>query len=128
VRLVSLYARNFKKLKLDEPISFPEGITLISGLNESGKSTILDAILYALFGRVVRPRMVPRNEDILAYGTDKATVTLRFSIDKRTFAVRREVFRSSPNNRRHHLQRDRSQQRRRPKRSQPPNRTEQTGA
>ncbi|MFB0568804.1 MAG: AAA family ATPase [Nitrososphaeria archaeon] len=97
MRLVSLYARNFKKLKLDEPISFPEGITLISGLNESGKSTILDAILYALFGRVVRPRMVPRNEDILAYGTDKATVTLRFSIDKRTFAVRREVFRSSPN-------------------------------
>ncbi|MFB0551131.1 MAG: AAA family ATPase, partial [Nitrososphaeria archaeon] len=97
MRLISLYARNFKKLKLDEPISFPEGITLISGLNESGKSTILDAILYALFGRVVRPRMVPRNEDILAYGTDKATVTLRFSIDKRTFAVRREVFRSSPN-------------------------------
>jgi len=97
VRLISLYARNFKKLKLDEPISFPEGITLISGLNESGKSTILDAILYALFGRVVRPRMVPRNEDILAYGTDKATVTLRFSIDKKMFAVRREVFRSSPN-------------------------------
>jgi len=97
VKIVSLYARNFKKLKLDEPLSFPEGITLITGLNESGKSTVLDAILYALFGRVVRPRTVPRNEDILAYGTDSATVALRFSIDRRVFAVRREVFRNSPN-------------------------------
>jgi len=97
VRLISLYANNFKKLKLHEPIYFPDGITLIAGLNESGKSTVLDAILYALFGRVVRPRSVPRNEDILAYGTDKATVTLRFSIDNRMFAVRREIYRNTPN-------------------------------
>ena len=97
MRLISLYANNFKKLKIIKPISFPEGIILISGLNESGKSTLLDAILYALFGRMIRPRAMPSNDDILAYGTDKSTVILRFSIEDRTFEVKREIFRKSPN-------------------------------
>ena len=60
VRLLSLQARNFKKLHLEHPIQFRYGLTLIAGLNESGKSSMLDAILYALFGRVIRP---PRAED-----------------------------------------------------------------
>ncbi|TMI47881.1 hypothetical protein E6H22_05480, partial [Candidatus Bathyarchaeota archaeon] len=55
LKLVSLQAQNFKKLKLGKPLQFSDGIILITGLNESGKSTILDAILYALFGRVIRP-------------------------------------------------------------------------
>ena len=48
VKLHALYAHNFKKLKLSSPLQFSEGITYIAGPNESGKSTLLDAILYAL--------------------------------------------------------------------------------
>jgi len=62
LKLLSLHANNFKKLKLKQPLNFPEGITLITGLNESGKSTILDAILYGLFGRMIRPNQKPSNE------------------------------------------------------------------
>jgi exonuclease SbcC len=92
VRLLSLKARNFKKLKLDSPIHFSDGITLISGLNESGKSSVLDAILYALFGRVTRPPKA-RNEDLVAYATKEATVSLEFEVEDRNYRVTRTLHR-----------------------------------
>jgi exonuclease SbcC len=95
VRLLSLQARNFKKLRLDNPIQFSNGITLIAGLNESGKSSVLDAILYALFGRVVRPPKA-RNEDLVCYGTSEASVSLDFEIADRRFRVKRHLYRTKP--------------------------------
>jgi AAA domain len=64
VKLISLYANNFKKLKFDSPLKFKDGITVISGLNEAGKSTILDALLYALYGKVMRPPGHVKDEDL----------------------------------------------------------------
>jgi len=95
VRLLSLSARNFKKLRFDSPLIFSDGITLIAGLNESGKSSVLDAILYALFGRVTRP-LRARNEDLISYGANEATVSLDFEIGDRRFRVTRRLYRSKP--------------------------------
>jgi len=78
VKLQSIYIANFKKPILEEPLAFPEGVTLICGPNESGKSTILDAILYALYSRVIRPSAKPRNEDLVTYGRNKAVIRLDF--------------------------------------------------
>lgn len=86
VRLLSLSVRNFKKLRFDSSIEFSDGITLIAGLNESGKSSMLDAILYSLFGRVIRPPKA-RNEDLISYDASEATVTLQFEITDRRFRV-----------------------------------------
>jgi len=97
VKLLSLYAHNFKKLKLSSPLEFSEGITYIAGQNESGKSTLLDAILYALYGRMIRPSAMPSNEEIIAYGANDASVQLTFSIGDRTFQVTRKVHKSKPN-------------------------------
>lgn len=97
MKLVSLQAQNFKKLKLAKPLPFSDGIILITGLNESGKSTILDAILYALFGRVIRPSKMPSNEDILCYGSGEAQVRLEFDIGEKRYRVVREVHRTRPN-------------------------------
>ncbi|MEM1941083.1 MAG: AAA family ATPase [Candidatus Caldarchaeum sp.] len=96
VKLLSLYASNFKKLKFDEPLRFSDGVTLISGLNEAGKSSILDAILYALYARVIRPppeKGKTRNEDIIAYGASKATVVLEFAVGEKRYRVSREISR-----------------------------------
>ncbi|RLG43524.1 MAG: hypothetical protein DRN81_06385, partial [Thermoproteota archaeon] len=90
VKLLSIQANNFKKLKLSKPLKLPEGMVLISGENESGKSTLLDAILYALFGRVIRPRNA-RNDEIVSYGSKKAFVSLEFQIGDRRFLVTREI-------------------------------------
>ena len=97
MKLVSLQAQNFKKLKLGKPLPLSDGIILITGLNESGKSTILDAILYALFGRVIRPSKMPSNEDILCYGSGEAQVRLEFDIGEKRYRVFREVHRTRPN-------------------------------
>jgi exonuclease SbcC len=97
LKLVSLQAQNFKKLKLGKPLQLSDGIILITGLNESGKSTILDAILYALFGRVIRPSKMPSNEDIVSYGSGEAQVRLDFNIGDSTYRVVREVHKTRPN-------------------------------
>src|SRR3989442_4122922 len=97
MKLLSLYANNFKKLKLKQPLLFTEGIILITGLNESGKSTILDAILYALFGRVIRPSKMPSNDDIVSYGSGEARIRLDFNIGETTYRVVREVHKNGPN-------------------------------
>ncbi|MGA2462681.1 MAG: AAA family ATPase [Candidatus Bathyarchaeia archaeon] len=95
VRLLSLHAMNFKKLRLDDPVQFSNGITLIAGLNESGKSSVLDAILYALFGRVIRPPKA-RNEDLVRYGASEASVSLEFEVADRKFRVKRRLFKTKP--------------------------------
>lgn len=97
MKLLSLHANNFKKLKLKQPLNFPEGITLITGLNESGKSTILDAILYGLFGRMIRPNQKPSNEEIIGYGSGESQVRLEFAIGENKYRVVREVHKTRPN-------------------------------
>jgi len=95
VKLLSLDVRNFKKLRFDSSIDFSDGITLIAGLNESGKSSMLDAILYALFGRVIRP-LKAKNEDLISYGATEATITLECEIADRRFRVTRHLYKSKP--------------------------------
>ncbi len=97
LRLLSLYAQNFKKLKLGKPLQLSDGIILITGLNESGKSTILDAILYALFGRMIRPSQLPSNSEIISYGSGEAQVRLDFEVGNKRYRVIREVHRTRPN-------------------------------
>jgi len=97
VKLLSLEVSNFKRLNLQHPLEFGEGTTLITGHNESGKSTILDAILFALFTRTIRPSARPRDEDILQYGTNKLTLKLSFMVEDRTFIVERKIHRTRPN-------------------------------
>ncbi len=51
VKILSLKAKGFKQLDIDK-LTFPEmGSILIVGKNESGKSTLFEAIFFALFGR-----------------------------------------------------------------------------
>ncbi|KKN31893.1 hypothetical protein LCGC14_0819370 [marine sediment metagenome] len=48
IYLKSLRLRNFKSFS-NETIDFQRGVNILWGLNESGKTTILDAIFFALF-------------------------------------------------------------------------------
>jgi len=97
LKLLSLHAKNFKKLKLKQPLTFSEGIILITGLNESGKSTILDSILYGLFGRMIRPNQKPSNEEIIGYGSGESQVRLEFAIGENKYRAIREVHKTRPN-------------------------------
>ena len=73
---------------LDESVEFPEGSTLLSGDIGSGKSTILLAIDFALFG--TRPGVVS-GSDLLRNGKNSGFVELGFTIDGKDCVIRRSL-------------------------------------
>ena len=88
-----------KKIKLknirsyvDEEIVFPEKTTLLSGDIGSGKSTILLAIDFALFG-IRRGEL--SGSALLRNGTDEGHVTLNFSIDGNDVFIKRTLKKNS---------------------------------
>jgi len=96
-KLVSLKTIGFKRLYIPESINFPEGRILIYGVNESGKSTLLEAIHYALFGMGLRPNRRASNEDLINYNYSEALIELVFSIDEKKYHVRRVLKKTSVN-------------------------------
>jgi DNA repair exonuclease SbcCD ATPase subunit len=91
IKLLSLQTRGFKRLNFDEKLVFPDGALLIYGCNESGKSTIMEAIHYALYGMFLRPTKRASIDDILNYGLDVGFIKLTFSIGEDKYEVRRTI-------------------------------------
>jgi exonuclease SbcC len=96
-KLISLRASGFKRLNIEEKLEFPDGRLLVHGRNESGKSTLMEAIHYALYGMPLRPSKNAGNEDVIRYGRENAIVELEFSIDGIQYQVRRELHRKKTN-------------------------------
>ena len=78
VELLKLEIEGFGKFAKKEVINFKKGINFITGLNETGKSTILEAILASLFKYTttkIQPFFCWKNKDVcrltLTYKTDK---------------------------------------------------------
>ena len=63
-KLKSLKCIGFKRLNVSKPIEFPDDRLLIYGRNESGKSTIMEAIHYALYGQGLRPHKRASKDDL----------------------------------------------------------------
>jgi len=76
----------------DEEISFPEGSILLSGDIGAGKSTVLLAIEFALFGL---ERGVVEGAGLLRNGRDEGYVEAEFMIAGKTATIKRVLKRSS---------------------------------
>ena len=96
-KLNSLKCIGFKRLNIANPLEFPEGRLLIYGRNESGKSTIMEAIHYALYGQGLRPSKKASNDDIINYNLQRAVVELKFTIDDTLYTVKRILSRRGTN-------------------------------
>jgi len=83
--LKSLKLNNIRSY-IDETINFPAGSVLLSGDIGSGKSTILLAIEFALFG-VKRKHL--SGAALLRHGVKEGSVELSFSIDNCEYTVKR---------------------------------------
>jgi exonuclease SbcC len=83
----SITLTNFKQHE-NLTINFGQGFTAIRGANESGKSTILLAIAYALFGTKAIPDSL---DDTVRWGqpANSLRVDLQFSIDGVAYTIRR---------------------------------------
>ncbi len=90
MRLVSLEMHNFRKFK-DAEISFPDGIIGLVGNNGAGKSTIIEAIGWALYGnRAARTS----KDEIKRQGagrSDDCWVKLIFELGGNTYEVFRII-------------------------------------
>ena len=73
---------------VQQTINFKEGITLLAGDIGAGKSTILHAIEFALFG-ASRPDLPA--ESLLRKGQTKASVTLQFKVEGQDITVHRTL-------------------------------------
>jgi len=89
VRPVSLTVDGFTCFKERQgPIDF-SGLEVfaITGVTGAGKSSLLDAIVYALYGKV--PRVGKGYAECISLGRDRVSVTLDFQVRKRPYRVTR---------------------------------------
>jgi DNA repair protein SbcC/Rad50 len=98
IRLRRLYAHNFKQLQEVE-LHFPESARiLVQGKNEAGKSTLFEAIFFALFGSALATETGARGLDgLIAYATEKARVELDVASGDRLFKIIRTIVRDKSN-------------------------------
>ncbi|MBB6050427.1 AAA family ATPase [Armatimonas rosea] len=88
ILLHRLEAENFKQFEKIE-LDFPErGAVLIEGHNEAGKSSLFEAVYFALYGKGLGGLDVG---DLKRYHADQMKVTLRFSVEGRQFTVERRL-------------------------------------
>ena len=87
--LNSLVLDNIRSYSHEE-VEFPRGITLFEGDIGSGKSTILMAIEFALFGLGSQ-----KGESLLAKKADDGYAILEFTVDDQKYEIKRALKRSS---------------------------------
>ncbi len=90
VLLKSLRLKNIRSY-LEQDITFPEGIVLLAGDIGAGKSTILLAIEFALFG-LLRGEL--SGSALLRNGAREGKVELSFMINDRTYTIGRTLKRT----------------------------------
>lgn len=80
-----LVLKNFRQHQ-DLTLNFDAGVTVLRGQNEAGKTTIFEAIAYALFGT-----RSARNNDLSTHGLPENSqqVTLTFDVGGTTYVVKR---------------------------------------
>ncbi|MGZ7070665.1 MAG: AAA family ATPase, partial [Methanobacterium sp.] len=88
----ALRLNNIRSYKNPEPIEFPVGTSLFEGDIGSGKSTILMAIEFALFGLGNQ-----KGDSLLRKGSKKGSVTLEFGIENNKYLVQRSLLRKEKN-------------------------------
>lgn len=92
LHLDHLSVNNFKHLR-DVELRFPRaGSILIEGRNEAGKTTLFEAIFFALFGRPLISGTAA--QDLVAYDATEAIVELTIATGDCRFVIQRKVKRT----------------------------------
>jgi DNA repair protein SbcC/Rad50 len=75
-----IHLKNFIAHK-DTKLEFCKGITIFLGHNGSGKSSIIDAVTFSLFGKHTRKS----NKNLVRRGANSAIVQMRFALNSKEF-------------------------------------------
>ncbi len=88
--LKSLTLKNYRKFK-DITIEFPDGVTGIVGLNGVGKSTIFEAIAWAIYGPVAARTSADQIKHEGSTNTESCRAELEFIFEEDTYRIVREM-------------------------------------
>lgn len=90
----SLVASNFRKYERLEITDIPgKGLILVSGNNESGKTSIADALSFALFGRTFLTES-EHAKKLVRWGEKSTSIELRFLSKAKPYLLSRVIFKS----------------------------------
>ena len=90
MRFSRLRLSNFKPYG-DVDLRFRDGVTVIHGLNGSGKSSLLEACFFTLYGSKALPGTL---DDVIRNGTDEAAIELWFTHDGVDYHIERQLRKS----------------------------------
>lgn len=93
ITIEELHLRNFRGAR-DVRVSFTDGTNIVCGDNGTGKSTLMDAFLWLLFGKDAEERKdceIKRIEAGETLRRTDATVECRLSVDGRLHTLRRSL-------------------------------------
>lgn len=90
MKLISLEMQNFRQ-HLESRISFSDGLTGIIGSNGAGKSTILEALAWALYGAPAVRNKIDTVRSTASQGGAKVNVVLTFEINGSIYKVTRTL-------------------------------------
>ncbi len=99
MRILWITMKNFKcykNEKLPEEGVLPEGLIFIEGENSSGKSSLFDALFYALFYDPTKSRELGYKDDLIHRGEEETSVELAFEIDADYYLIRRNHSKKNP--------------------------------
>jgi len=94
IRLTSLQVNNFKQLREVE-LKFPERFcALVEGLNEAGKSTLLESIYFGLYGKGLAT--AGNLSSLITHGSQSAEVTLGVVVHDVQLSINRKLYPTRP--------------------------------
>jgi len=100
VVIESIMARGFRRLRLEHPLTLEKGLTIIRGHNEAGKSTLIEAILFGLYGdaNLLNSFRKPiagvgrvTLADIVAHDANQAIIEVVFKVGGKRYKVYRVI-------------------------------------
>jgi exonuclease SbcC len=100
MKILKVVIRNLNSLKGDHVIDFGKeplasaGLYAITGSTGSGKSTILDAITLAFFGKAARYGNEANPEDMMTRGTSDCSAEVTFEVKKGVFITQWSLMRA----------------------------------
>ena len=92
MKLLSLTTSGFKHLRGSRgplKFSFAGGVIGVRGANESGKTSLMEAVFFCLFGTPLDTQS--KLEELVAYGRNKALLQLDFQVEGQMYSVSRSV-------------------------------------
>jgi exonuclease SbcC len=93
MRILWISAKNFKcysEIQIPKQGIFPEGLLFVEGENSTGKSSLFDAIFYALFYDPTTTKELGNKEDLIRRGQSETEVEVAFELDNKCYLIKRE--------------------------------------